>query len=80
MGTKNHPGQFDCYAIAEDDEPIFTLLGRDPEAPSLVRRWARRADRNRTATPEKVAEARKCAKAMEIWYHRDKGEDYARND
>lgn len=40
MGTKNNPGSFDCYANAEPDEPMFTLLARDPLAPGLVRIWA----------------------------------------
>lgn len=39
MGTKNEPGQFDCYDKAEPDEPLFTLLARDPLAPHLVRLW-----------------------------------------
>lgn len=39
MGTKNHPGEFDCYAKAQPDEPLFTLLARDPIAPYLVRIW-----------------------------------------
>lgn len=29
MGTKNNPGEFDCYANAAPDEPMFILLGRD---------------------------------------------------
>jgi hypothetical protein len=41
MGTKNDPGQFDCHAAAEPDEPLFTLLARDPLAPHLVRMWAK---------------------------------------
>lgn len=46
MGTKNEPGEFDCHAKAEPDEPRFTLLARDPLAPHLVRLWAaaRRGD------------------------------------
>ena len=33
MGTKNNPGQFDCYRNAEPDEPMFVLLARDERAP-----------------------------------------------
>lgn len=40
MGTKTFPGMFDCYAEAESDEPLFTLLARDPLAPHLVKMWA----------------------------------------
>lgn len=39
MGTKNNPGPYDCYARAEPDEPLFTLLGRDPSAAHLVAAW-----------------------------------------
>jgi len=41
MGTKAAPGRFDGYGKAEDDEPVFTLLGRDPVAPKLIREWVR---------------------------------------
>ena len=40
MGTKNNPGEFDCYANAQPDEPMFVLLGRDKHAPALVWLWA----------------------------------------
>ena len=39
MGTKANPGQFDCYAAAADDEPLFVLRANDPLAPSLLRRF-----------------------------------------
>jgi hypothetical protein len=39
MGTKENPGNYDCYAKAAPDEPIFTLRGKDPIAPYLVRIW-----------------------------------------
>lgn len=39
MGTKNNPDKFDCYAKAEPDEPMFTLLARDPHGANLVRIW-----------------------------------------
>lgn len=39
MATKNKPGEFDCYAAAEPDEPMFILLARDPSAPFLVSIW-----------------------------------------
>jgi hypothetical protein len=40
MGTKNDPGIYDCHAKAHPDEPMFTLLGRDPMGFHLVRIWA----------------------------------------
>lgn len=39
MGTKNNPGEFDCYAKAHPDEPLFILRGKDPVAPYLVSMW-----------------------------------------
>jgi len=42
MGTKNNPGQFDCYSKADGDEPIFVLRGKDPVAAGLVREWVYR--------------------------------------
>src|SRR5260370_6339640 len=66
MGTKNNPGEFDCYANAEPDEPMFVLLGRDRHAAGLVRLWA--LLRHREGEDEvKVAEALRCADAMDGW-------------
>jgi uncharacterized small protein (TIGR04563 family) len=66
MATKNDPGKFD-YANAEPDEPMFVLLGRDKDAPALVRAWAdQREDDGESA--EKVAEARACAASMEAFW------------
>jgi hypothetical protein len=64
MGTKNNPGNFDCYANAEPDEPMFVLLGRDEHAPALVRAWASMR-KGMNEAPAKVQEALNCAKAME---------------
>lgn len=48
MGTKNNPGDYDCYAKLEPDEPYFLLRGKDPAAPYLTMMWAasRRGDWN----------------------------------
>lgn len=66
MGTKNKPGDFDCYRNAAPDEPMFVLLARDPFAPMIVEKWAelREASRGPSA---KVQEARECAEAMRVW-------------
>ena len=40
MGTKRQPQRFDGYAKAGPDEPLFTLLARDPLAPFLVSIWS----------------------------------------
>ena len=75
MGTKTNPGQFDCHAAADDDEPIFTLRAKDPQAPDLVRKWA--SGRHDSYTlhrgpwtdreQRKREEAYACADAMERW-------------
>jgi hypothetical protein len=40
MSNKSDPSAFDAYAKAEEDEPVFTLLARDPVAPALIEAWA----------------------------------------
>lgn len=74
MGTKNDPGQYDCYAKAEPDEPMFILLGRDPNAPAAVRKWADSRNRmiNAGEKPDSdkaiVQEALALADEMERWH------------
>ena len=78
MGTKNDPGEYDCYEKAEPNEPMFILLARDPLAPIAVRFWAEQhALMNppldvRPAGEElhhrrKESEAKSCATEMERW-------------
>lgn len=66
MGTKNDPGEFDCYANAEPDEPMFVLLGRDKHAPTLVWLWASLRELD-GEDPAKVKEARECCLKMMQW-------------
>jgi hypothetical protein len=66
MGTKNNPGQFDCYANAAPDEPMFVLLGRDRHAAALVRLWALLRSRE-GEDDAKIAEALKCADTIDDW-------------
>jgi len=73
MGTKNKPGNFDCYANAEPDEPMFILLGRDEHAPALVDLWAIRR-REAGESFEKVQEALDCANAMREYRKKRKAE------
>ena len=85
MGTKNEPGQFDCYANAEPDEPMFILLARDKDAADLVRYWAYRRQRaiHEGSRPDTgtamVGDALKCAKAMDDW-RKARDERRARQD
>lgn len=70
MGTKNHPGRFDCYEKAEPDEPMFVLLARDEDAPDIVEEWVlRKAEKARIGEydVEKLYEAEDCAQAMRSW-------------
>lgn len=71
MGTKNTPGTYDCWEKAKPDEPVFVLLGRDPDAPAAIRKWA--ADREAMVKvglapgddTAKIEEARACAAHMD---------------
>lgn len=55
-----------CLAKRKPGEPIFVLLGRDPEAPDAIRAWAeRRAARERVASWGKVNAARAVATEMQ---------------
>lgn len=79
MGTKTDPGDYDCYDNALPDEPMFVLLGRDPDAPYLVREWAavrrervRRGERP-TSDLAMVDEAMECANEMIRWREANDG-------
>jgi hypothetical protein len=64
---------FDCYRNALPDEPTFTLLGRDPQAPGLIYLWAseREARITEGSAPRsdmaKVMQARELAARMQAW-------------
>lgn len=38
--TAAHPGPYDPLDKAKPDEPVFTLIARDPHAPATVVHWA----------------------------------------
>lgn len=67
MGSKNNPGSYDCYENAEPDEPMFVLLARDPEAPALIRRWAKMREAHGEPDNLKIIEAIECAEDMVLW-------------
>lgn len=67
MGTKNNPGQYDCYVKAEPDEPMFILLARDESAPLLVEIWRLIKLEEQTQPSAKLGEALICADAMRRW-------------
>ena len=66
MGTKNNPGQFDCYDDIDPDEPFFVLRAKDPLAAMIVRWWAGVADKT-GVSEEKVREALSCSYNMWEW-------------
>jgi hypothetical protein len=66
MSTKNRPGQFDCYAKLDPDEPFFILRGQDSEAADFVEMWAIRAG-SLGCDHDKVLEAHACAEEMRRW-------------
>ena len=67
MNTKADPSPNDGYTKADPNEPMFVLLARDPQAPLLIRQWARdRRLREGMADP-KAAEALEIADAMEAY-------------
>jgi hypothetical protein len=74
MGTKNNPGQFDCYTNAGPDEPMFVLLARDPIAPLIVQHWIemRKKYGLDTTNSAKLVEAQVCVFAM-LDYAKDAG-------
>jgi hypothetical protein len=79
MGTKSNPGEFDCYKNALPDEPMFHLLGRDPDFARLVNEWADRRWRDVQCgdRPESdlalVDEARATAVAGAKWRRENMG-------
>lgn len=79
MGTKNKPAQFDCYANALPDEPMFILLARDPDFARLVKEWAtkRARDIDCGERPDTdlamVIEAKQCAAEGAEWRRRNMG-------
>lgn len=70
MGTKNNPGNYDCYAKAEPDEPMFVLLARDEYAPMLVGLWV--AIKAGRMDEKKCLEALQCAQNMVQWFGANK--------
>lgn len=54
-----------CLNKADADEPIFVLRAKDLVAPQALRLWAHMADGIHEG--DKIAEALKCATAMENW-------------
>jgi hypothetical protein len=79
MGTKLEELRNGCFQAAMDDEPMFVLLARDPQAPALVRKWADQREteielcRRPRSDMEKVQEARYCATRMEEWRKHNDG-------
>lgn len=58
MGTKNNPGEYDCYVNASPDEPLFVLRSTDPVAPLLVAIWAALRENNEEAADMFLSDAK----------------------
>ena len=39
MSSKQNPSVYNCYKAALPDEPVFTILGRDPAGPATLEFW-----------------------------------------
>lgn len=77
VGTASTPGAYDPLASARPDEPIFSLMARDPDAPPTVTFWAQlrrnRAIKRYGTDPKREkdrkalnAEFLQCAEAEEV--------------
>ena len=79
MGTKNNPAEYDCYANALPDEPIFIFLARDLSAPLCVEAWATYRKRaialgfKPISDMAMVDEALQCANNMREWRKKNDG-------
>lgn len=76
--TLADPGNLDCLAKAEADEPMFILLARDPAAPAVIRQWAEdriagHARYELDDQTEHARAARQIADAMELWREANPG-------
>ena len=80
MGTKVKPGKFDCYNKALPTEPVFVLLGRDPNFYQSVNDWADRREMDimcgerPLSDLDMVNEARRCAAEGAEWRRLHMGE------
>lgn len=61
MGIKKDPGEYDCYANAADDEPLFVLRSTDVLAPLLVAIWASLRENNEDAADMFLTDAKNIA-------------------
>jgi hypothetical protein len=63
--TKHAEANSGCWAKALDDEPMFIILGRDPDGGNIVRLWAER--RSAAGDPEHGEPVMAVADAMDAW-------------
>lgn len=70
MSTKDMAGAYDCYESAEQNEPMFVLLARDPQAPDTIRWWVEERQLYGTGFVEETDQEREAlavALQMEEW-------------
>lgn len=58
-------GNADCLAKRQADEPMFIILGRDPDAAHVVRYWAER--RHEAGDPDHARKAFAVAELMDAY-------------
>lgn len=79
MGTKANPAPNDCYEKALPDEPMFTLLARDPDAFRVVEFWAQLREKGIAlgtyprSDCKLVDEAYRCSREMRKWRNENDG-------
>lgn len=61
-----------CLGGAADDEPVFILRGQDATMPYMLTLWADVVERQNNGNNSKTLEARKFAKEVVAWQHRNK--------
>ncbi|MFL6728091.1 MAG: Lar family restriction alleviation protein [Sphingomicrobium sp.] len=59
------PANHDCLAKAKPGEPMFIILGRDPDGANIVRLWAQR--RSDAGDPDHAGPVFAIADAMDDW-------------
>lgn len=75
METKrNLSSQFGCLHKALPGEPMFILLGRDPAAPTAIRRWLKYRRQLDGQDPDQLAGAEQDAKDFAAWRVEHDGE------
>lgn len=68
MGTKNNPGEHDCYVTLDPDEPYLLIKARDPAFYGAIDAWVnhRRRSIDLSIIPDNDDERAKIAEAVNL--------------